>query len=59
MLFQGLGKVFYNFVVIFVLAFTVTVIMFYKFFGFISIGRILIYFLNYKNIFYNLFLLNL
>ena len=46
MLFQGLGKVFYNFVVIFVLAFTVTVIMFYKFFGFISIGRILIYFLS-------------
>ena len=26
--------------------FTVTVIMFYKFFGFISIGRILIYFLS-------------
>ncbi len=46
MLFQGLGKVFYNFVVIFVLAFTVTVIMFYKFFGFISIGKILIYFLS-------------
>ena len=45
MLFQGLGKVFYNFVVIFVLAFTVTVIMFYKFFGFISIGRILIFLL--------------
>ena len=38
--------VFISFLTALILAFTVTVIMFYKFFGFISIGRILIYFLS-------------
>ena len=46
MFFQGLGNVFYNFVVIFIIAFSVTVYLSFRFFGSIGIGRILVYLLS-------------
>ena len=46
MLFQGLGNVLYNFIIIFIIAFSVTTFLFYKFFGYISIFRIIIYFID-------------
>ena len=46
MFFQGLGNVLYNFVIIFIIAFSVTTFLFYKFFGYISILRIFIYFIS-------------
>lgn len=46
MFFQGLGNVLYNFVIIFLLIFTVTTIMFYKFTGKLSVINIVFYFLS-------------
>ena len=46
MLFQGLGNVLYNFIIIFIIAFSATTFLFYKFFGYISIFRIIIYFIS-------------
>ena len=40
MLFQGLGSILYNFIIIFVIAFSITTFLFYNFFGYISILRI-------------------
>ena len=46
MFFQGLGNILYNFVIIFIIAFFATTFLFYKFFGYISIFRIIIYFIS-------------
>lgn len=46
MFFQGLGNVLYNFVIIFLLTFTATTIMFYKFTGHLNIINIIFYFLS-------------
>ena len=46
MFFQGLGNVLYNFVIIFIIAFSATSFLFYKFFGYLSIFRIFIYFIS-------------
>lgn len=46
MLFQGLGSILYNFIVIFIITFSITTILYYKFFGYVSIVRILLYFFS-------------
>lgn len=46
MFFQGLGNVFYNFIVIFIGGFSITTFLFYKFFGYVSLGGILLYLLS-------------
>lgn len=46
MFFQGLGNVFYNFIVIFLITFTITTFLFYKYFGYINIINIIIYFIS-------------
>ena len=48
MLFQGLGSILYNFIVIFIITFSITTILYYKFFGYVSIVRILLYFFSVK-----------
>ena len=46
MLFQGLGSILYNFIIIFIIGFSIITFLFYNFFGYISILRIFIYFLS-------------
>lgn len=46
MLFQGLGNVLYNFIVIFLITFTLTTFLFYRYFGYINILNIIIYFIS-------------
>ena len=46
MLFQGLGSVLYNFIIIFIIGFSIITFLFYNFFGYTSILRIFIYFLS-------------
>ena len=46
MFFQGLGNVLYNFIVIFIITFSFTTLLFYRYFGFIDISKIIIYFLS-------------
>lgn len=46
MFFQGLGNVLYNFVVIFLISFSITSFLFCKFFGYLSIFRIIVYFIS-------------
>lgn len=45
-LFQGLGNVFYNFIVIFLITFILTTFLFYRYFGYINIINIVIYFIS-------------
>ncbi|WP_368262494.1 ABC-2 family transporter protein, partial [Clostridium disporicum] len=40
MFFQGLGNVFYNFIVIFLITFTLTTFLFYRYFGYINVINI-------------------
>ena len=46
MFFQGLGNVFYNFIVIFLITFTLTTFLFYRYFGYINVINIIIYFIS-------------
>lgn len=46
MFFQGLGNIVYNFIIIFVIAFSFTTFLSYKFLGYISLVRIAIYFIS-------------
>lgn len=46
MFFQGLGNVFYNFIVIFLVTFTLTTFLFYRYFGDINVVNIIIYFVS-------------
>ena len=46
MLFQGLGNVLYNFIVIFIITFCITTSLYYKFFGYVSVIRTLLYFFS-------------
>ena len=46
MIFQGLGSVLYNFIIIFIIGFSIITFLFYNFFGYINLLRIFIYFLS-------------
>ncbi len=46
MIFQGLGNVMYNFIVIFIAAFTIITIMYYQYTGSLNIFNILLYFVS-------------
>ena len=58
MLFQGLGKLLYNFIIIFILAFTLISLLFYSYEGSLRIGNILLYLISLSlgfiiNFYYN------